>query len=159
MFGLMPRRREHRVPYGLARGEKTPLEFLRREFASLFDRAFAGWPVPFESFGMMPEGWGLEMEEKEEEVIVRAEVPGFEANELDVRLAGDLLTIRAEHKAEPKKGGEEPVEERYGKMERTLTLPPGIVPEKVEARYHNGVLEVHVPRSPAVMPKRIEVKT
>jgi len=38
-------------------------------------------------------------------------------------------------------------------------LPTGIVPEKVEARYHNGVLEVHVPRSPEAKPRRIEVKT
>jgi HSP20 family protein len=158
MFYLMPRRREGKVGLALARTEKSPFEILRREFASLFDRAFAGWPVPFEPAWELMEPAGFEMEEKEAEVIVRAEMPGFEASELDVQLTGDLLTIRAEHREEPEKGEKKPVERRYGKLERTVTLPPGIEPEKVEARYHNGVLEVHIPRSPAAMPKRIEVK-
>jgi HSP20 family protein len=104
------------------------------------------------------EPWGLEMEEKAQEVTIRAEVPGFEASELDVQLTGNLLTIRAEHKEAPGKEGE-PVERHYGRLERTLTMPEGIVPEKVEARYRNGVLEVRVPRTPEALPRRIEVKT
>jgi HSP20 family protein len=134
------------------------LDLLRREFASLFDRVFAPWPLPFASG---PEPYGLEMEEREAEVVVRAEVPGFEPNELEVTLRGNDLTIRAEH-AEPAKGKEvqaEKAERRYARMERTVTLPPGIAPDKVEARYHNGVLEVHVPMSAEAMPRRIEVKT
>jgi hypothetical protein len=47
MFSLMPRRRERRAEGALRRGEYSPFDLLRREFASLFDRAFAGWPVPF----------------------------------------------------------------------------------------------------------------
>jgi HSP20 family protein len=85
-------------------------------------------------------------------------VPGFEARELDVQLTGNLLTIRAEHMETPGKEGE-PMERAYGRLERTLTLPEGIVPEKVEALYRNGVLEVHVPKTPEAQPRRIEVKT
>jgi HSP20 family protein len=106
---------------------------------------------------MEPEG--LEMEEKENEVVVRAEVPGFEASELDVRLAGNLLTIRAEHREEPDGKEREPVERRYGRSEWTVTLPAGIEPAKIEAHYRNGVLEVHVPMTPEAAPRRIEVKT
>jgi HSP20 family protein len=144
MFGLMPRRRE------------KGLEFLPREFASLFHRALPAWPVPLEPLWEMIEPWGFTVEENVKEVVVRAEVPGFEPGEIDVLLTGEVLTIRAEHK---EKKGEVPVEGRHGKLERTVTLPAGIVPEKIEARYHNGVLEVHVPKVPEPLPRRIEVKT
>jgi HSP20 family protein len=106
----------------------------------------------------MMEPWGLELEEKGQEVVIRAEVPGFEASELDVQLTGNLLTLRAEHKEVPVKEGE-PVKRPYGRLERTLTLPEGIVPEKVTACYRNGVLEVHVPKTPEAQLLRIEVKT
>jgi len=158
MFGLMPRRRERGG--ALAPGMFSPFDLLRQEFALLFDRAFGGFPVPFETPWEFMKPWGFEMEELEKEVVVRAEVPGFEPAEIEVQLTGDRLTIRAEHKEKvEKKEGKVPVERTYGRMERTVTLPAGIMPEKVEARYHNGVLEVHVPRVPEVQPRRFEVKT
>jgi HSP20 family protein len=156
MFGLMPFRKERKGERGLA-----PLDLFRRDFASLFDRAFGGWPMTFETPWEWAEPYGLEMEEKEGKVIVRAEVPGFEAKELDVRVTGNLLTIVAEHKEEPPKENkiEKPIEHRYGKVERTVTLPVGVVPEKVEALFRNGVLEMTIPVAPEFLPKRIEVKT
>jgi len=103
----------------------------------------------------MVEPWGLEMEELENEVVVRAEVPGFEMNEIEVTLRDNILTIRAEHKEAKEEGAAEPRRER---MERSVTLPAGIEPEQITATYRNGVLEVHVPRAAAAMPRRIEVK-
>ena len=153
MFSLMPLRRERKREL-----EFAPLDLFRREFASLFDRAFGTWPVPFETPFEWAPPYGLEMEEKEGAVIVRAELPGFEIGELDVRIVGNLLTIVAEHKEEPAKKGKKPIEHRYGKVERTVTLPMGVVPEKVEAKFRNGVLELHMPLAPEVLPKRIEVK-
>jgi HSP20 family protein len=157
MFSLMPRRRAKGAGNLVVPGEYTPLDLLRREFAPLFNRVNAFWPIPFEPPWEMTEPWGFTVEEKEKEIVVRAEVPGFEASELEVYLTGELLTIRAEHKEEAE--GEVPVENRYGRLERTVTLPVGILPEEVEARYRNGVLEVHVPRTPEATPRPIEVKT
>jgi HSP20 family protein len=156
MFSLMPFRKERRAERGLA-----PIDFFRREFGPLFDRAFGSWPTVFE----LPEEWvvpyGLEMEEKEGKVVIHAELPGFEPGEIDVRVVGNLLTIVAEHKEEPPKGkGEKkPIEHRYGKVERTVTLPGGVLPDKAEAKFRNGVLELSIPLAPEVQPKRIEVKT
>jgi HSP20 family protein len=96
------------------------------------------------------------MEESENEYVLRAELPGFAVNELEVSLVGNLLTIRAEHAREAQEAA---VERPHARVERTVTLPEGVDPEKVEARYLNGVLEVHVPRVPAATPRRIEVKT
>jgi HSP20 family protein len=123
-----------------------PFDLLGREFASLFEPFF-----PVKEL----EPWGFEMEEKEGEVVVRTEVPGFEPKEIEVILTGNVLTIRAEHK--PVKG--EKVELPEAKLERSITLPMGVNPEKIEALYRYGVLEVHVPLIPEAKPRHIVVKT
>jgi len=153
MLSLVPRRRVRPTEGALARGEYTPFDLLRREFASLFDRAFPIWPfeAPWEL-----EPYGLTMEEKENELVLRAEFPGFEPKEVEVFVRGNEFIIKAEH-TEPVKGKE--VEPRHARFERTLTLPPGVEPEKIKACYRNGVLEVHIPLSPEAKPVRIEVKT
>lgn len=149
MFSLMPRRRERTA---LARREYSPFELLGRELASLWEE-FPTWPL---RTMWEWEPWGFETEELANEIVYRAEVPGFEPNEIEVTMRGNELTVRAEH-TEPAEG--EAKERRHARLVRTLTLPAGIEPEKVEARYHNGVLEVHVPRTPETKPRRIEVKT
>jgi HSP20 family protein len=68
------------------------------------------------------------------------------------------LTIEAEHK-EPAKKAEEKTEREYAHVKRVTTLPVGIEPEKAEALYRNGVLEVRIPRKPEAVGRRIEVKT
>src|SRR5262249_16824233 len=118
MFGLTPRRRESRAEAELARREPAPLELLRREFAPLFERVFPAWPTLFASPWEMTEPWGLEMEDRAGEVVVRAEVPDFEANELDVRLHDNLLTIRAERREAPEG---EAAARRRARLERTVT--------------------------------------
>jgi HSP20 family protein len=151
MFSLIPWRRE-RTPAGTLIPREEPFRLMRREFESLFDRFFGGLPEVY------PEVWGLETEEKPEEVVVRAELPGFELPEINVLVTGETLTIEAEHKEPEPKEGEEVGERRSARMRKTMTLPAGIEAAKVEARYHNGVLEVHLPRTPEARPRKIEVK-
>jgi len=146
MFKLIPRRRERT---DLARRE-NPFELLNRNLSSLWENLswpWAGWDM---------EPWGFETEERENEVVLRAEVPGFEMSEMEVTLRDNALTVHAEHK---ESGDGEAKERRYARLERTMTLPAGIDTEKIEARYHNGILEVHLPRTPEAKPRRIEVKT
>ena len=148
MFSLMPRR---------VRGEafaREPFTWFPREFASLFDRTFPAFPVPFEA--RWEPHWGLETEEMEHEYVIRVEVPAFEASELEVTVTGNMLTIRAEHRPAAKEAA---AERPNGRLERTMTLPEGVNPEKVEAPYRNGVLEVHLPKAPEAMTRRIEVRT
>jgi HSP20 family protein len=125
---------------------------------ALFNRFFGGWPVsPWEDGGQAM-SWGLDMEETDKEVIVRAEAPGFEAKDFDVHLNGDVLTIQAEHKEAKGQEGEAEAERRYARLRRTVTLPPGTDAVKVEATYRNGVLELRLPRKPEALGRRIEVK-
>jgi HSP20 family protein len=129
-----------------------PFRLMRREFESLFDRFFGAWPEPCETPIRT-----LETEEKEKEYLVRSELPGFEPSEIEVEVRGDILTVKAEHKEA--KEGEGKKEARYAEFKRTVSLPPGTEGEKTEARYHNGILEIHLPKGPEAVGRRIEVKT
>jgi HSP20 family molecular chaperone IbpA len=148
MFGMTPWRKTNG---GTA--------LMKEPFEKLFERFFGG-PTAFgELMGWAPEYlWNLEVKETEKEYLVRAEVPGFEPEEIEVKLLGERLFIKAEHKTETKKEGE--AEEKFfHRYEREVTLPAGVEPEKVEALYRNGVLEVHLPRKTEALGKTIPVKT
>lgn len=150
MFSLIPRRKEK----GIERAWRyePPFELLRREFAPLFERMFGRWPAFAETEGVPP--YGPEMEDIGEAIVVREAVPGFEVKEIEVKLSGNLLTVRAERKEK------EGVPERlWGELERSILLPEGVDTEHVEAIYRNGVLEVRLPKLPEAKEKRVEVKT
>lgn len=153
MFALAPWR--NRTAALLPRAE-TPFSWLPEEFDTLFNRLMTTWPV-----AEMPEWsypWGLTMEEKEKEVVVRVELPGFEPSELKVEVLGERLLVEAEHK-EPAEKTEKERKRAYAHVKREVTLPAGVVAEKTEAMFRNGVLEVHLPRTPEAAGRRIEVKT
>jgi HSP20 family protein len=132
---------------------ETPFRWMPEEFATFFNRF---WPVP--ETGEWPYAWGLTTEEKEKEVVVRAELPGFEPEEIKVELLAGRLTVEAEHK-EPAEEGAAEAERVHAHAKRVLPLPPEVEPEKAEAVYRHGVLEVHLPRKPEAVGRRIEVKT
>jgi len=153
MFGLMPLSKRGMAP--LPRAE-TPFRWLPDEFDNLFNRFLTSWPV----FGTSewPYRWGLTMEEKEKEVVIRVELPGFTPEEIKVELTGERLLVEAEHK-EPAEQKEKTEERAYAHVKRELTLPPEVETEKAEAAYRNGVSEVHLPRKPEAVGRRIQVKT
>ena len=141
----------------LSKSRDYPLESFRDELDSLFQRFFGGWMSPFEGdFGSM-RVWDFDVQENDNEILIRAELPGFEEKDLDVQFNDNLLTIKAEKKAEKKEEGRQ--EQSYRSFRRTVTLPPGIDSSKIQANYRNGVLELHVPRPPASKAKRITVKS
>jgi len=149
MFALT--RRSSTAP--LARSE-FPFGWMSEEFPVLFNRLFAGWPLPETS--EWPIGWGVAMEEAEKEMIIRFEMPGFEPAELNVEVIGNRLTVEAEHKEPAEKGAK--VEQAYAHVKRVMMLPTKIEGEKAEALLRNGVLEVRIPRKPEAVGRRIEVK-
>src|SRR5271166_6162631 len=99
MFYLLPWGKERKAERALAPRNETPLGLMRREFGPLFDRFFGGWPVPFEALYEPEASWGLEMKDEANEVVIKAEMPGFEPAEIEVLVTGDTLKIKAEHKA------------------------------------------------------------
>ena len=99
--------------------------------------------------------WG-----NEENVVVTAELPGMEPEDLDINVVNNQLTIKGERKAD--KPAEDAVchrnERGCGKFVRTVRLPFAVENDKVSAKYQNGVLTVVMPRHEATKPKRIEIK-
>jgi HSP20 family protein len=129
---------------------------LMREFDTLFNRVFGVLPMAYVEEWEKPV-WELEVLEEPKVIVVRAEAPGFEVADFDVRVKGELLTIIAEHKEAKEKGAKND-SRAYTRLERTITLPPTVEMEKVEALYRNGVLELRLPKLPEPEGKKIEVK-
>jgi HSP20 family protein len=95
MFSLVPWRKG-RAGSLAPRGEH-PLSRLHDEFDALFNRFFGGLASP-ETFGELSTWWGLDLDDTGKEVVVRAEAPGFEAEDFDVEISNGVLTIKAEHR-------------------------------------------------------------
>ena len=122
-----------------------------RDIDDLFGRFF-GRPELRPNSGLPP----METYRKDGNYVVRVDLPGIDPKDLDVHVEGDLLTIKAERKAEEK--GPEYRETFYGKFERAVTLPHGVKTEKITARYENGVLELVVPLPVEVAGKKVPIQ-
>lgn len=112
--------------------------------------------IPWSAFetSEWPYRYGFTLEEKDNEVLVRAELPGFAAEEIKLEVMGEQLVLEAEHK----EAGEKETQ-AYAHVKRVVTLPAGVEFEKAEATYRNGVLEVRLPRKTEAVGRKIEVKT
>ncbi|MBN2306118.1 MAG: Hsp20/alpha crystallin family protein [Anaerolineae bacterium] len=94
-----------------------------------------------------------------EAIVIRADVPGLNADQLDITLEGDQLTIRGEIQREQAEDRKYVLLERpTGKFERTLNINTPIDHNKVEASFKDGVLTLMLPKSEAVKPRQITVK-
>ena len=98
--------------------------------------------------------------ERGDDLVLHAEIPGVDANEIELQVEGRVLTLRGErtrHK-EVKEEDYHRVERTYGSFSRTFTLPSGVDPSRIAASSKDGVLEVVLPKAEEAKPKRIEVK-
>lgn len=100
----------------------------------------------------------LNVWEDAEQLYVEAELPGFELEDLEIYVTGNHLSIRGQRNAPKHEGGTWHRQERsYGAFSRSFELPSDIDGDRVNARFHDGVLRIELPKSEAVRPKRIEV--
>ena len=163
MPSLLPWTRRRTTEPGGNGGSLTPagnfptlMRRMQTEFDDLFERFTHGASLAGIAPGMGGWRWGLEVEDKDDSLVVRAEAPGFEAGEFDIQVSENRLTLRAAHKREAREQGGEYREER--ECYDTLTLPSGIDQNNIDACYHNGVLTLTIPKTPAAKAKKISVK-
>jgi HSP20 family protein len=151
-----PARRDDSTQMATRRNEH-PLRRLHDEIDSLWQQFFGGG-FGLAEWGGLPRPWGLDVDERANEVAVRAEAPGFEPKDFDIQINGNMLTIRAEHREEKEDKEHGTWQRRFGEFQRSVPLSGPVDAEKVEAHYRNGVLELHLPRTGQAERKRIEVK-
>jgi HSP20 family protein len=129
-----------------------------RELEEEMERLFHPWTRR----ALVVREWAprLDMFDRANKVIVKAELPGVKKEEIDISVAGSILTIKGERKAE-----EEIRDEDYyccerfrGSFYRAIQLPTDVETEKIEANYADGILEITLPKVPEVKPKKIEIK-
>jgi HSP20 family protein len=137
----------------------------RRDFDEIFNRILLDNPLsreflPKTTFGFVPAVESY-VDKKEKKYICRLALPGTELKDVEIHAQGNYLTIKGERK--PAKTTKEVdlfnEEIVYGSFERTLTLPEGVVTEKLEAEYKDGVLEITAPMAAVALPRKIEIKT
>jgi len=134
-----------------------PFRRMRDEFDRLFDRFFQGWPVATSNMSQ-DWSWGLDVKENDNDLLVRAEAPGFEPSDFDLQVRDNHLVLHASHKAETEEKERGFHEWRQQEFYREVPLPSGIDANKVEAKYRNGVLTVTMPKTGESKARRITVQ-
>jgi HSP20 family protein len=101
----------------------------------------------------------MDLVESDDHYLLKADLPGMKQEDVAIEFNDGTLTIAGERKAEyeRKEKGFFRLERSFGKFSRSLTLPEGIDPDKIQAEFHDGVLEVTIPKPEQRKPRRIEV--
>ena len=143
------------VPWRPFGGE---LSSLRREMDRMWDRFFGETPL---ARRIGEEWWpSVDMSETKDNYVIKAELPGLEAQDVDVSISGDVLTIKGEKKKEEEEKDEHHhyVERYYGSFQRSFRLPANVKSDKIDASFDKGVLKVTLPKVEEAKKKKIEVK-
>lgn len=130
---------------------------LRDAMDRLFDDAFTR-PISMSAVSAMP---AIDMYQTDDEIVVKATLPGLTADDIDITVTGEALTLRGEYKqeTEEKKATYHIREQRSGIFERSLLLPTDVKAEKAEANFKNGILTITMPIAEEVKPRSITIKT
>lgn len=143
-------------PKFMMRSPFRELSRLEREMEDAFGRLPAG------RLGDWERGWtpAVDMVDHDDEIVLRADLPGLDEKDIEVRVHDHVLTIQGERKEETEEKKEDYYysERSYGAFARTLSLPAGVEADKVKATFKKGVLEVHLPKAKEAKAKKIEIK-
>lgn len=139
-------------------GPFRELTTLRDEMDKLWNRFFGEWP----STELFRGEWApsLDVSETKDNIVVKAEIPGMDAKDIDISLTNDVLTIRGEKKREKEEKDENyhRVERSYGTFTRSIRLPVDVESNKIKAMHKNGVLTITLPKSEKAKSKEIKIK-
>ena len=132
---------------------------LRDAMDRLFDEAFTQPWGPADGRGG-PGIPAVDMYQTDDEVVVKAAVPGMKPEDVQISLTGDMLSIKGEsrQKSDDKEKAYHIREHRRGSFERTISLPIAVMSEKAQAEFENGVLTITLPKAEDVKPRVITVK-
>jgi HSP20 family protein len=139
------------------------LEDMRKDMDRLFEEFFSpltrrrrGWLKP-EMGVIVP---NIEMYDKKDKIVVKAELPGVTKEDIDLTITKDSLTLKGEAKREEEIKEEDyyVCERSYGSFTRTIALPVEVDSEKAKASFKSGVLEITLPKKEEAKPKEIKIE-
>ena len=125
---------------------------IQREMNRLFDLRSRGTRYEYPAINIWTDT---------DKALVTAELPGYDKNDVDISLTGDMLRIHGSRKAPECKEDEcfHRQERSYGMFNREIKLPFAINPNKIDATFQNGILSINLIRAEEDKPKRIEIQT
>ena len=129
---------------------------LREAMDQLFNDAFTR-PVSMSGGSVIP---AIDVYQNNDDVIVKAALPGLKADDVQISVSADVLTLRGEFKQEneQKDTTYHIREQRYGSFERSIMLPSDVQTDKSKADFENGILTITLPKAESVKPKTITIK-
>jgi len=134
------------------RGATTLQEQINRVFGDVVGRTS-------EESNLTPWAPEVDIYETENELVVKADLPDVNPQDLDIRVENNILTIRGERKFDNKVNEDNylRIERAYGPFTRSFSLPNTINTEAIKADYHNGVLSIRMPKREESRPKQIRI--
>jgi HSP20 family protein len=137
-----------------AREMMTLREAMDRLFDDAFTRPLSG-----------RDGWSMatpaiDMYQTDNDVVVKASIPGIQAEDVQINVTGDILTLKGDvrQQEETKERSWHIREQRFGSFERSIVLPTDVKSDKAEAVFENGILTITLPKADEVKPKTINIK-
>lgn len=129
---------------------------MNRLFEESWVRPRGGWVWP-----SLTGTLAIDMYETDQAIVVKTSVPGMDPDDIDITIHGDTLTIAGESQVDEEVKEENYIrrERRYGSFSRSVALPGGVLADKAEAEFENGMLTLTIPKAEEAKPKSIKVKT
>ena len=127
-------------------------DLFERFFGNRFHSLFGDWPT-FRTRSM------THFNETDKGYVLSAEIPGIPEEDIEISVRGNMLSIRAEHREESgQEDNDEGYQRHYRKYQQSFALPSDVDPEKIEAQYKHGVLEILLPKTEQPEPRRIQLR-
>jgi HSP20 family protein len=129
---------------------------LRQAMDQLFNDAFTR-PVSMSGVSASP---AIDLFQDNDNVVIKAALPGLKAEDVEISVTADVLSLRGEYKqeSEQKEATYHIREQRYGSFERSVRLPTDVQTDKAKADFEDGILTITLPKAEAVKPKMISIK-
>ena len=148
------------IPWRWKEGQSAPenaLTEFRREIDDLFSQFFG----KSGSISYFPGGFNppFDISETDQEILVKAELPGVDPKEIEVNISGSTLAIKGEKREEREEKSENMhrVERSFGHFSRSITLPCEVKEDKIEASFKNGVLNLKLPKTESSKKRSIKI--
>ena len=103
----------------------------------------------------------MDLVETEDQLVLKADLPGMTHDDINIEVKDGVLTVSGERRAEHQENSEGfyRVERAFGQFSRSMSLPDGIDADKIAADFHDGVLEVRIPKPEERKPHRVQIGT